>query len=130
MSGDITFQPGTTFDPNTGIIKGAPPIGDFATGLPPPTSPTPSPSIGGGGNFFQGGQEFNIGGAFGFLTKGEILQEFPEAVGLFDLPQTPKTEFLPLSQAAVEFFIEKGTEITLSGQIFNKFPTTESVLAA
>jgi len=61
-------------------------------------------------------------------TREQILAENPNAVGLFDLLSTERTEFLPLGTAAVEFFQKEGQGLRLSGQIFKEIKNVGDVV--
>ena len=52
------------------------------------------------------------------LTRQEILSQFPNSVGLFDDLRTKQIEFIPLTQAAVDYYKSlEGNQIKLSGQL-------------
>lgn len=70
--------------------------------------------------------QFSVDGA-GIRTTQQIIEQFPEAVGLFDLPQTQRVEFLPLGVEAISFFQEAGVTPKLSGQLFEEFPTVSDI---
>jgi len=58
------------------------------------------------------------------VTFDEFRNLFPGAVGVFDLPQTQRTEFLPLGVEALEFFQSVGQTPKLSFQVFNEIKNT------
>lgn len=116
--GDVEFGPETTFDPNTGIIEGSPPTFDAGDIIPKAEASEPTP--------FNVGRSFNVLGQL--LTRERILDLFPRAVGLFDLPQTPNLEFTPLTIEGIQTFQEAGTDVRLSGQLFSEFSNTKSIL--
>lgn len=63
-------------------------------------------------------QRFRIlHGAQGIESRAEIRMNFPEAIGLFDLPNTPRTEFLPLSAAAKAYYESIGVNPRISGEL-------------
>lgn len=52
------------------------------------------------------------------MTRQQVLTNFPNSVGLFDDLRTPQTEFIPLTQAAVDYYKSlEGNQIKLSGQL-------------
>ncbi len=59
------------------------------------------------------------------LTREEIIDIFPAAVGLFDILSTKATEFIPLSVSDLRQFAPG--EIRLSGQLFEEFPTVSDI---
>jgi len=60
------------------------------------------------------------------VSRPEIIERFPEAIGLFDLRATQATEFFPLSANLVEQ-LGGGDQLRLSGQLFQEIPTVESI---
>ena len=60
------------------------------------------------------------------LPRAEIIQMFPEAVGLFDLTSTQQTEFIPLSEAELALFPEQ--DFRLSGQLFEEIKSRQDVV--
>jgi len=60
------------------------------------------------------------------VTRPEIIERFPEAVGLFDLLATQATEFLPLSANLVEQ-LGGQEQLRLSGQLFEEISSVQQV---
>jgi len=61
------------------------------------------------------------------VTRTEIVERFPDVVGIFDLLSTRETEFLPLSAFLVEQ-LGGAEQLRLSGQIFQEIPSVQSVV--
>jgi len=62
------------------------------------------------------------------VTFDEFRNLFPGAVGVFDLPQTARTEFLPLGTEALEFFQSVGQTPKLSFQVFEEIARTSDAI--
>lgn len=59
------------------------------------------------------------------LSREEIVEEFPRAIGIFDILATPETEFFPFSVEAARFI---GLEnIRLSGQLFEEIKNVSDI---
>jgi len=61
-------------------------------------------------------------------TKGEIIQDFPTAVGLFDVTETLGTERIPLSFNQLQFILNQGIQVRLSSQLFEEFSSVKTIL--
>lgn len=108
-SDGVTFGEGTTFDPNTGIIEGTPPTFDI---LPEAQGAELTPR--------QGSLPFQTGTQQPLTRESiaDIIKQFPNAVGLFDLLDIPGTQFVPLAAYNVESI---GAEnLKFSGQLFEE----------
>jgi len=119
--GTVEFQPGTMFDPNTGIISGRPP----EITLDQPFIPEAEAA---GLTLFEPNRSILVNfpalpGESGLrrerLTRSEIVETFPDVVGLFDVLSTSRTEFLPFSVSDIAAFGAGG--LRLSGQVFQEF---------
>jgi len=129
MGGTITTPAGCTIDPQGRISCPTPPIFTPPTGTPPPPqvqgSPPPNPFT-----LFQGAsQRIAVtlpSGFSGIRTRGEIVEQFPDVIGLFDLLSTTKTEFLPLSAQQVQ---EQQADLKLSAQIFEEVKNKQEALS-
>lgn len=82
------------------------------------------------------GRAFDVGTSsdkLGRMTTEQILKEYPQAVGLFDVISTKGIEYFPLSAEEVISF-EKyggaGEQLKLSGQIYKEIPNVRSILGA
>jgi len=132
----VQIPPDTVIDPETGIVTSSTPPKIVPA---PEPAPTPLPEViipeAEGASFTLFGPAgssilVGSGGEAGFLrlTREEILAQNPNAVGLFDLLSTKKTEFLPLGVEAVKFFQEAGQELRLSAQLFEEIPNIRDVV--
>ncbi len=68
-------------------------------------------------------------------TKGEILSDFPTAVGLFDIVGEKGsdlfgTERIPLSFNQLRAIINQGQEVRLSSQLFEEFGSVKDIFEA
>jgi len=64
-------------------------------------------------------------------TKGEILTDFPGAVGLFDFLSTEgRTERAPLSFNQLRQLLNRGEEVRLSSQLFEEFGSVKDIFEA
>lgn len=130
--GEITFGPGTSFDPNTGIIEGSPPT--YSNPTPTPT-PTPSPTMdiipeAQGATLTPYANKFPVTGYDQFLTLEQIQNLVPGAVGLFDYPQTNTVEFVPLDPTALKYYQSIGSPVTLSGQLYKEIKNVQDAYNA
>ncbi len=132
----VEIPPDTVIDPETGIVTSSTPPKIVPS---PEVGPTPLPNdilpeAEGASLTLFGDPQATIlvgtGGEAGFerLTREEILAQNPNAVGLFDLLETKKTEFLPLGVEAVKFFQQAGQELRLSAQLFEEIPNIRDVV--
>lgn len=113
----------------TEVFGSTPPPSSTPTTPPAPAvipPPTPALTIIRGGSLPVG---TNTGaGQVTRKTREQIIAENPNAVGLFDLLSTSRTEFLPLSPEAVSFFQGQGQQLRLSGQIFQQIKNVGDVV--
>jgi len=129
-NGSVFIPEGCTVLPDGRVSCPTPPI--IVDTPPPPPPLIPEAEATGLTLFGVAGSSILVGsgGEAGFerLTREEILAQNPNAVGLFDLLSTKKTEFLPLGVEAVKFFQEAGQELRLSAQLFEEIPNIRDVV--
>jgi len=95
----------------------------------PPPPPPPVPEAEAASLTLLGGSlPIEIAGEITRLSRQDIITLQPNAVGLFDILGTPKTEFLPLSTEAVGFFQDAGQRLRLSGQLFQEIKGINDVV--
>lgn len=133
MGGQLTTPSGCTIDSQGRISCPTPPIftpppSPTPTPSPPPQimgQPTPSPLT-----LFQGASFRTAvtlpSGFSGIRTRGEIVEQFPDVIGLFDLLGTTRTEFLPLTAQQVQ---EQQNNLRLSSQIFEEVKNLREALS-
>ena len=56
------------------------------------------------------------------LSREDIVEQFPDVLALIDFRATEETEFIPVGEDALRLFLEAGTDIRISGQIFQERP--------
>jgi len=121
--GDVFIPPSTMIDPETGIVTSdTPPV--VVRGSTPQelTIFEPERSI-----------LVNLPDRIGDterrrerLTRREIIDIFPDVIGLFDVRATKATEFIPLSARLIQE-LGGSEDFRLSGQIFEEIPSIESI---
>jgi len=114
--GEVTFGEDTTFDPNTGIIEGSPPMLNLDP-LPEVEAAEFTP-VNVGRSFLVAGER---------LSRAEIISNFPEAIGLFDVGFTPGVDFLPLGEAAVRNLTSRDIDVRLTGQLFSEISNVNQI---
>jgi len=63
-------------------------------------------------------------------TRGELIEQFPTALGLFDIIGLKGTERIPLSFNQLRALINTGQEVRLSSQLFEELPNVKSIFEA
>jgi len=135
-AGFVPLTPAQTanFPSNCSIVQDA--QGNVTTTCAPATNITPTPQIMGSPapssplTIFQGGS-FRVGvtlpsGFSGIRTRQEIIDANPDVIGLFDLINTSKTEFLPLTAQQVQ---QQQGNLRLSAQLFEEAKNVQEALS-
>jgi len=104
----------------------------FNPGTDIPLPPTPPPPF----EEQQTSELTALGGSLAFqtgssqpqmsATRASIIAAFPDVVGLFDIIDTPQTEFIPLTQAGIQFV--GADELIFSGQLFEEIGSLEEAV--
>jgi len=112
--GSVEFQPGTMFDPNTGIIEGPPPeITRDQPFIPEAEATELTPR--------EGSLPFQTSTSAQLMRTSieEIIRMFPGAVGLFDIRDIAGIDFIPLSAQRIQQ-LGGEEELRFSGQLFEE----------
>jgi len=124
---NVMIPKDTMVDPETGIVSSSTPPVVVPSGIPQAfgdelTIFQPQQSILVNLPSLPGGSEIRRDR----LTRDEIIDIFPEAIGLFDILSTEKTEFIPLSVQEVKGF--GGSDgVRLSGQLFEEISNVSQI---